>query len=222
MVTIRQVAACAGVFATPISVRALFGTQPPPLSVLSLAAAKLQKQIDLNVIVVGWESFVLGGFEEIEAAVQQLRVLYASVDLAIGKVSGFMIPLDEADGHEHIDSSEEADALEAEWGFAGKAIDVFFVRTWTGPVVGRSPINGPCPETDEPESGLVVAVEHSTSITASTLAHELGHYLGLFHDGDESNLMFKSVPNGQHLTSGQGQTMRTHCMVHPGCRAFPS
>jgi hypothetical protein len=222
MVTIRQIATCAGVFAAPISVRTLFGTQTPPLSVLTHAATKTQTKIDLNIIVVGWEAFVPAGLGEIEAAVQQLRQLYASVDLGIGKIAAFMIPLDEAEGHEDIDSSEEADAVQAEWGFAGMAIDVFFVRTWAGAVVGRSPINGPCPENAEPESGLVVAIEHSTDITANTLAHELGHYLGLLHHADENNLMFKNVPNGQQLTGEQGQRMRTHCMVRTGCRGFPT
>jgi hypothetical protein len=212
MVTIREIAACSGVFAAPMSVRALFGGQAPPLSILTLAAARTQKKIDLNVI----------DFDEIESAVQHLQLLYATVDLGIGKVTGFMIPLDEAGGHEDIDSPDEADALEATWGFAGKAIDVFVVRTWAGPTVGRSPVNGPCPQNSEPESGLVVAIEHSTEITGTTLAHELGHYLGLFHDPDANNLMFKSVPNGQQLTSVQGKKMGGHCMVRTGCRGLPT
>jgi hypothetical protein len=220
LVTVRDIAACAW-FTTPISVRVLFGGASPPLSLLDLARQKLQRKIDLNVIVVGWESFVPGGGAEVEAAVDHVRARYAAVDLGIGEISYFLISLDEADGHEHIDSHEEADALEAEWGFPGQAVDTFFVLTWAGPTVGRSPINGPCTEGDEPESGLVVAIEHSASITGNTLAHELGHYLGLCHDPDDGNLMFKNVPNGEHLRSEQGEAMREHCIAHPACRSIP-
>jgi hypothetical protein len=64
----------------------------------------------------------------------------------------------------------------------------------------------------------VIAIEHIASVTANTLAHELGHYLGLWHEGDRTNLMFKDVPNGGKLTVTQGEKMRQHCIVYTGCR----
>lgn len=231
MVTIRHIAACIGLSDSPLSVRGLFGDAAPPVSVRVLAAQKTQKKIDLNVVLVGWESFVFpGGLSQIEEALALLRIIYAQVDLGIGKVSVFFIPLDEAEGHEHIESEEESDIVEATWGFAGKAIDVFFVLSWAGPTVGRSPIDGPCPKSDEPESGLVVAIEGPVGIT---LAHELAHYLGLnfgmgdpapgdpLHSGDPENLMFPDVPNGAKLTKEQGDRMKKHCMVYTGCRPLP-
>ena len=171
MATIRQIAACAGRLTLPLSVRALFGEAPTPLSALHLARQRTQKKIDLNIILVGWEAFVPMGLAEIEAAVDHVRDLYAAIDLGIGKVSYFGISLDDADGYENIDSGAEADALTAQWGFAGKAVDSFFVLSWAGRTVGRSPINGPCGDHDEPDSAVVVAIETPTSMTGNTLAH---------------------------------------------------
>jgi hypothetical protein len=217
MVTIRQIAACAGLLIPQLSVRALFGDAAAPLSVLNLATQRTQKKVDLNIVLVGWEAFVPTGLVEIEAALDHVRELYATVDLGIGKVLYFGISLDDANGYEDIDSVAEADALRAEWGYAGKAIDAFFVLSWSGATVGRSPINGPCREQDT-DSALVVAIEESTSVTGNVLAHELGHYLGLPHHAEHANLMFKNVPNGEQLTSEQRQQMRKHCSVYSGCR----
>ena len=217
MVTIRQIAACAGLQTAEFSVRSLFGGAAPPLSVLDLAAQRTQKRIDLKIVLVGWDAFVSTSLVEVPAAVEHLRDVYESVDLAIGNVSYFGISLDDADGYEHIDSEDEANALRAEWGFAGKGIDVFFVLSWVGSKVGISPIIGPCSEQDT-DSGVVVGLELSASGTGNTLAHELGHYLGLFHEAESANLMFKYVPNGEQLTSTQGRQMRKHCMVYSGCR----
>jgi hypothetical protein len=61
-------------------------------------------------------------------------------------------------------------------------------------------------------------MEHIASITANTLAHELGHYLGLWHQAEWANLMFKDVPNGGTLAAEQGDTMKRHCIVYWGCR----
>lgn len=61
--------------------------------------------------------------------------------------------------------------------------------------------------------GSVVAIEGSANTTGFVLAHEAGHYLGLSHVNDSTNLMNPSVPNGGSLTSSQGSNMRDHCFV---------
>lgn len=178
----------------------------------------MQKKLDLNVIQVGTELFSGSDALEIEYAIVTVRWTLGSVDIGIGKVQRFGIPLDAAGGHEHIDSDAEASALLEEWGFPGKAVDVFFVRSYAGTTVGISPFIGSCKHGDEPDSGVVVAIEHSRRITALTVAHELSHYLGLFHAPDSENLMFKNVPNGGELTPEQGEKMKRHCIVYTGCR----
>src|SRR5678809_1375018 len=151
MVTIRQLAACLGVFGPVVSVRPLFAAKSPPLSVLALISKAMQRKVDLNIIRVGAESFTAQDEFEIFAALKVLEVLYSTVDLGIGKTEHFGIPLDEANGHEDIDSLDEATALEDEFGFSGKAVDIFLVQTFAGPVVGRSPIGGACKGADEPD-----------------------------------------------------------------------
>ena len=224
MLSIKQFATCLGVTGPAISVRTLFGEIEPPLSLLDLVRALIpavmQRKVDLNIICVGSELFSESDKTEIELALAHTSEIFAPVDLGIGKVTFYGIPLIEAIGYEYIDDTNEAQALRAEWSFPNKAIDVFIVRAYGGTKVGSSPISGSCKQGEDMKGGPVVAIEELLFTTAVTLAHEVGHYLGLdrFHHPDSSNLMYKYVPNGGELTSEQGETMKRHCIVYRGCR----
>jgi hypothetical protein len=218
MATVRELASCLGMLDAPISVRALMGPTAPPLSLQARLGLLLQRQLDLNLILVGRENFDANDGAEIVFAVEEVRALFAPVDLGIGSVTHYSIPVAEARGLTHIASDSDAYAVWHTWGFPGVAIDVFVVRTYEGPVVGRGPSKGPCKRDGDLHGGLVVAIEHIAPITANTLAHEIGHYLGLWHEGDQGNLMFKDVPNGGRLTAEQGEKMKQHCIVYTGCR----
>jgi hypothetical protein len=201
-----------------IFLRALFGPSPPPLSVSKLISSVMQRKMDLNVIRVGIELFTNLDTAEMAAAVATTAELFGAVGLGIGRIQQFGISLEQANGHADIDGFLEASALTETFGTRNRAIDVFFVRTFAGPTVGRSPVGGSCKGLDDINSGVVVAIEHAAAITGNTLAHELAHYLGLGHKTQRDNLMFESVPNGQQLTLEQGEKMKRHCLVYTDCR----
>jgi hypothetical protein len=125
-----------------------------------------------------------------------------------------VIGLAEANGRDVIDDNGEAEALTDEWTVPNRSVDVFVVKLYVGAVAGLSPVGGPCDKDAKGMDGSVVELVGTT--TGQVLAHEVGHYLGLSHvNGDSTNLMFPSVPNGGLLTASQGNIMLRHCFVSP-------
>jgi hypothetical protein len=216
--SVRRLAACLGRNDPAISVRALFAPGVSPLSLAARMESVLQAQVDLNLILMGRELFGDADESNIVAAIEETRAIFATVDVGIGRVMRYSLSVAEAGDAARIGSDDEADALVKSRGFPGTAIDVFLVRSYLGATVGRSPQRGPCKGAGAASGGLVLAIEHVASITGNVLAHELGHYLGLWHEGDVGNLMFKDVPNGRRLEGWQGERMREHCMMQTGCR----
>jgi hypothetical protein len=219
MASLRQLAQCIGIPGRFSVVRDFFGYMSIP-SDLSLSAQirRLQQEhIHLNLIRVGIESFTAADEREIDQAVQFTRDTYATVNLGVGLVRRFFITTDQANGRDNIDNDGEAEALTDEWTVDNDALDVFFVLTYAGTTIGLSAVNGPCDKNAKGMDGSVVAIEGTGNTSGFVLAHEVGHYLGLDHVIDSSNLMFGSVPNGGSLTNAQGTTMLGHCFVQPAC-----
>jgi len=203
-------------------VRDFFGYStgaPQPLSLLTQVRRLKGRHIHLNIIRVGIESFTNDIEREIDAAIDFTRNNYAQVSLGIGRVEHYFITTAQADGRDNINNDDEARALTNEWTVPNNALDVFFVRTYSGEgdTIGFSRIDGPCNKDAKGMDGSVVAIEGDFNTTGRVLAHEAGHYLGLSHSSDRSNLMFGDVDNGGNLTSSQGSNMRDHCFVDSGC-----
>lgn len=171
------------------------------------------RRVDMNMIRVGAEQFTFADFQEIDAAVQNTRTMYAQVSLAVGRVLHWQISNAEANGYDNIDSDDEASDLTDDWTVPNDALDIFLVLTYAGSTIGLSAVDGSCNKDAKGMDGSVVAIEGSANTTGFVLAHEAGHYLGLPHVNDSTNLMNPTVPNGGSLTSGQGSNMRDHCFV---------
>ena len=169
--------------------------------------------VNVNAILVGVELYSNADWQEIFDSIAQTRTLYAPIGLTVGEVRFWGIPLIQTRGREDIDDDGEAEALTDEWTVDNFALDLFYVRTYAGTTVGLSRVDGPCDKNAKGMDGSVVAIEGSTRTSGFATAHELAHYLGLNHEDDPNNLMFRNVPNGGAIRSDQAANMKDHCFV---------
>lgn len=214
--SLRSAATKIGVTGNFSVIHDFFGhlTQPTGLSV-STQVNRLTsfRHIDMNMIRVGSEQFTFADLQEIDSAVRDTRNTYAQVSLAVGRVLHWQITNAQANGYDNIDSDDEASDLTDDWTVHNDGLDIFMVLTYAGSTIGLSAVDGPCNKDAKGMNGSVVAIEGSANTTGFVLGHEAGHYLGLSHVNDGTNLMNPTVPNGGLLTSSQGSNMRDHCFV---------
>jgi hypothetical protein len=169
--------------------------------------------ISLNIIRVGSEQFTPADETIISYAITYTRAIYGSVGISIPRVEDYFITNAQAGGFAIIDQDSEAEFLTSQWTVPNNAIDVFVVKLYVGGRAGLSPVKGPCNKDLAYPTMTGVVVELVDVLTNQVLAHEVGHYLGLDHEDDTTNLMYQDVPNGGLLTFLQGIAMSTHCFI---------
>jgi hypothetical protein len=93
-----------------------------------------------------------------------------------------------------------------------------------GSILGKSPRPGPCVGDNYADDELNASVVglYGSEQTASTFAHEVGHYLGLEHTDAVDNLMFPSANintarQRSKLNEEQLEIIRQHCLVTSSC-----
>jgi Metallo-peptidase family M12B Reprolysin-like len=216
MASLRKAAQCIGLAGEIKVVRDFFGYRtgvPKPLSLLNQVRLLQGKHIHLNLIRTA--TLLPASLQAIDAGLQFMRDVYATVGIGVGRIQRFFVP---AGGYEVIVDSEIAKDLFDSYSVSNDGIDVFLCLLIVGPAIGMTPTPGSCADDkDGKDSGSLIGVLDSGSLIGTTFAHEIGHYLGLEHDGNPANLMFASAPNGGQLSGGQGGAMKTHCMMRDGC-----
>lgn len=246
MNSFRQHAACVGAngnFSVMSDVlgfiRGTFPPDPrgtPSVSMREQIDAVAGKHVHLNVVQVGVDALSAAArataLERIDFAILRIREIYRPVSLGVGRVQHWEITQAQANGADDIGGEDEAEDLGDDWSVPNDGIDVFMVRVIsTSAFVGISPVDGACEKGDKDDGLLGGTIARNADAVARTFAHEIGHYLGLEHNHgdacptsapDMNRLMAQtrcatSNRNSTVLTSGEGSTMRSHCMVHDGC-----
>jgi hypothetical protein len=186
---------------------------------------------DLAVILVSHEndfsgSVTIDQVTKTQFAIQVTRDIYAQVNFGVRRISWQRIPVADAGGYAVITDRAEAQDLTDDWSGTGGGIDVFMVQS-IGDAGGWSNTDGPCDKQSKSDlSGAVVELNRSRRFTGILIGHEVGHYLGLSHAGDITNLMGADTNgdgigeltnNSTAVNSAQAATMRSHCSVNDPC-----
>ena len=148
--------------------------------------------IDLHVFIAadakeGVSAANAASDPEIAAAMERIGVYYTAIaGIDVGSVSYYDIDAQYA----VIDDAAELDAMFSLSSMAeGDGPAVFFVASLSGLGEGglagySGGIPGPPDIRGKPRCGVAVVLHGTERLTADTTAHELGHYLGLFHTSE--------------------------------------
>ncbi|MGW5375328.1 hypothetical protein ACWESM_07810 [Nocardia sp. NPDC003999] len=205
-----------------------------------------QSHIHVRVIVAGSDLLTANEREIVDYAVFRLRDIYTNAGIGIGLILRQDLTAANSKGHTVVTSKEGAEKAGAEL-----TNDHAFITT-SGhtadgdrtalPVVipadlrikttqpdgtvkftlGRSPTPGPC---SNPGAGKMQSsvIGISGENTGRTLAHEIGHFLGVSHPSPADNSLMTQSDDvtvdpfvAVAINTGDKQKMLGHCKILPG------
>jgi hypothetical protein len=177
----------------------------------------------------------------LQEALDTIDTVYAQVGISLGDVSYLDPPAGVEAALGVIDSvsgpgSELSELYQLSAGQEGPVVCLFLVHGLSGVLGIAGGVPGPAMLHGSPRSGVAANADPAIATgeqLGGILAHEIGHYLGLFHTteeegrsyftddpiadtvtGDETNLMWPvSLNASRNLTGGQGFVMRLSPLV---------
>jgi hypothetical protein len=151
---------------------------------------------DIDAYLVGgggWTSPAGGLPRPLSRSLTEVRRILAAIGLSVGEVRVHEVVgmtrrrLEMLEGSAGpLEVPEDLDDLyRLSAGANRPAVHVFFVRTIEGALGVASGIPGPHVLPGTGASGVAIAVDpHPPGELATTIAHEIGHYMGLFHTSE--------------------------------------
>lgn len=179
---------------------------------------------DVNVILVGADKFTPAQHQQVNDSIQVMTSIYAPLGPTVGILSKFAISTANSRGlHIVIDAADAEKLADLFSVKTNEAIDLFVVANLVL-ADGWSPRPGKCPKLIR--KGMrspVVSLNGTAANSGNTLAHEVGHFLGLPHAEDDpslvgpslvaSNFMRHDSGTNTSMTQAQSDRMRSHCTV---------
>ncbi|MFK8165764.1 MAG: HEAT repeat domain-containing protein [Lewinella sp.] len=200
-----------------------FDTSEEDVSDWNVWAAMAQIKLALNYV----GNISLADRRTIQSITEnEASAILEQQSLYISETRRFVLPSNDSDWSRYRDiemednkdsdctsGSDEADDLRDDWSSPTDWLDVWIVQSFSGPacaagINGFSPVNGPTSKGGDNSGFLLkrdgrdIDTDDGRTRMGRTIAHELGHFLGLRHHDDNTNFMFR--------TNGLTRTAITH------------
>lgn len=176
---------------------------------------------DINVIKLGADAFTSEQNSMVDEMVDRAEKIFSRYGLPIAAVGRYRISQEAAGSLALPRSESDLASIGRRWSIEGQAIDVFVVAAMAiDTVAGKSAISGSCSKSSKPRGVRtpVVSLRETPEESGVVLAHELGHFLGLFHcpllcSGMTNVMEPVATANHREFTPGQVEVMTEHCIV---------